>query len=295
MKRTLSVIGAPSSAGAYAPGQEKAPRAFRQYGLMQALTDLGLEVQDRGDVQGFRWRPDVKEPMAMNLKEVRRVALAVSHGVAEAMAREENALVLGGDCTVELGTIAGASRAASSVGLVYIDLDVDLNPPAQSDGALDWTGVAHLLNLPGTRHELSELANLRAEQVLFVGCDNITPPEAQTMKRLNLAQISLAEVKADPVEAGLRAANWGTTFERLAVHVDADVLSYVDFPIAENVRRCNGLTLGELEAVLTPLLRADNWRTLTLAEINPDHAPDKQQAFQTLIGLLANLLKPPAG
>jgi arginase len=39
---------------------------------------------------------------------------------------------------------------------------------------------------------------------------------------------------------------WGADFDRLLVHVDADVLSYVDFPIAENVRRCEGLTLDEL-------------------------------------------------
>src|SRR5688500_13400314 len=56
--RALSIIGAPSSAGAYAPGQEKAPAAFRRHGLADVLSHSGHNVTDRGDVLGFRWRPD---------------------------------------------------------------------------------------------------------------------------------------------------------------------------------------------------------------------------------------------
>ena len=58
-------------------------------------------------------------------------------------------LVLGGDCTVELGTVAGAIRSGTTVGLAYIDLDADLNTPETGDGILDWMGVAHLLDVPG--------------------------------------------------------------------------------------------------------------------------------------------------
>ena len=67
------------------------------------------------------------------------------------------ALVVGGDCTIELGSVAGALQSGASIGLVYVDLDVDLNAPATSDGALDWTGVAHLLDIPGAAPELSGL------------------------------------------------------------------------------------------------------------------------------------------
>lgn len=41
MSHSLSIIGAPSSAGAYAPGQEKAPEAFRRHGLVRALMQGG--------------------------------------------------------------------------------------------------------------------------------------------------------------------------------------------------------------------------------------------------------------
>jgi len=295
MTRTLGLIGAPSSAGAYGPGQEKAPAAFRRHGLVTALTANGRVVHDRGDVEGFRWRPDPDHRKAMNLGETRLVAGAVSDRVAEAMAAEEAVLVLGGDCTVELGTVAGALRAESSVGLVYIDLDADLNPPEESDGALDWTGVAHLLDLEGTEPDLSGLGRrrpmLNPADILFFGANNIGPGEARRIETLGIERISLAEIKANPVEAAKRAGMWSSRRERMLVHLDADVLDFTDFPIAENTRRCEGLTLDQLEATLGSLLKAPNWRALTLAEINPDHAPDEAASFGRFIAMLTRSLR----
>ncbi|WP_353646085.1 arginase family protein [Mesorhizobium sp. WSM2239] len=158
MARTLSVVGAPSSAGAYAPGQEKAPSTFRRHGLISALRRSGLTVLDRGDVPGFRWRPDPSNPKAMNVQAVRDVAKTLAEVVSTALHEEHNLLILGGDCTVELGVVAGTLSRSASVGLIYVDVDLDLNPPAASDGALDWTGVAHLLDLPGVADELAGLA-----------------------------------------------------------------------------------------------------------------------------------------
>jgi arginase len=296
MPRSLSLIGAPSSAGAYAPGQEKAPATFRRHGLVPALQAAGLRVRDRGDVAGFRWRPDSTRPNAMNLDFVARTAAAVADVVAEAMAADEDVLVLGGDCTIELGTVAGASRGEDSLGIVYVDLDVDLNPPAASDGALDWTGVAHLLDLPGAASELSGLGPRRPmlapDAILFFAASNVTASESETLRALGLERISLAEVKADPRAAAARAVAWAARHDRLLVHLDADVLSYTEFPIAENVRRCPGLSLDELAAALAGLVAAPNWRALTLAEVNPDHAPDEAEAFRRLNDLLCGALGP---
>ena len=47
---SLAVIGAPSSAGARLVGQEEAPKALRDAGLVSNLRQLGFEVMDHGDV-----------------------------------------------------------------------------------------------------------------------------------------------------------------------------------------------------------------------------------------------------
>jgi len=272
----LAVIGAPSSAGAYAPGQEKAPHALRAAGLIEKLRSHALVVEDRGDVPGFRWRVDRARPRAMNVDAAVRVARATAVHVAAAMARGSKALVLGGDCSIEIGTVAGARAGTQSVGLVYIDLDTDLHTPdSTTDGALDWMGVAHMLGLPGAAPELVNLGQnaplLTPDQVLFFAAGNVKAPERAIIEQHGMAEIPLAEVAADPVAAARKAESWARKFERLLIHLDVDVLDYLALPLAENTRRNIGLNLDQLMTALTTLLAAPNFAALTICEINPDH------------------------
>ena len=287
----LIIVGAPSSAGAYAPGQEGAPAALRAAGLLERLRAAGVAVDDRGDVPGFRWRPDRANPRAMNVGAARSVAAAVADRVADALATDSPVLVLGGDCTVELGTVAGASRETSSVGLVYVDLDTDLNTPlTTTDGALDWMGVAHLLGIDGTVPELATLGPrmpmLQSDQVLLFADDNVEPAEREVIQRLGLAEVAL-----DPSGAGSAVAGgWARRFERLLIHLDVDVLDFADFPLAENTRRNVGLRFEQLMAALRPLLRAPNWTALTVCELNPDHGESDASTLRTFVQALGDAL-----
>jgi arginase len=290
----LNIIGASTSAGAYSPGQEQAPAAFRRHGLAEALASRGRTVRDHGDAASFRWRPDLSRPQAMNLEAVRHACEAVAGRVAEAIAAQEDVLVLGGDCTVELGTVAGANTSAKRVGLIYMDFDADLNTPGTSDGALDWTGVAHLLDIPGCEPSLATLGPTRPmlapEQLLYFAVENITPPEAVTISEHAIEVVSREEVLHDIETATARAAEWAARFDCVLIHFDVDVLSFVDFPIAENVRRCDGLKLEQAALVLKRLAALPQWRGLTVTEINPAHAPDEAAAFARLNEALADAL-----
>jgi arginase len=295
MAYDVAIVGAPSSAGAYAPGQEKAPRAFRCHGLIDSLQRTGLRVHDLDDAAFARWQPDPSRPKAMNLETAADVARAVGVEVAKAFSQSGKVMVLGGDCTVELGTLAGALQHSASVGLIYIDLDVDLNAPETSDGALDWTGVAHMLDIPGAAPELARLGArrpmLKPHEILFFAANEITPPEAATIDRLGLEVVRLSEVTSDIETAVDRARRWAASFEHLLIHVDADVLSYIDFPIAENVRRADGLRFDELWRVLKLLVQEPNFKALTLTEVNPEHAPDEAAAFVRLIDMLCDIMR----
>jgi arginase len=291
----LDIVGAPSSAGAYAPGQERAPRAYRAAGLPGFLEERGIAVTDRGDVPGFRWRPDREHMRAMNADAAAGVASAVADQVAAGLSDSSALLVLGGDCTVELGTVAGASRGTPDVGLVYIDYDTDMNTPSSvEDGALDWMGVAHLLGLPDTVPSLAgfgpRMPMLRPDQVLLFANGSSTHFERRTIADLGIEEVGLAQVTSDPSGSARGVADgWARRFERLLVHVDADVLDFLDFPIAEETRRYRGLRFEQLVAVLRELVAAPNWTTLTICEVNPDHDPDGS-SMRRLSGALADVL-----
>ncbi len=295
--RPLSVIGAPSSAGAYGPGQEHAPATFRRHGLLGALEAAALNPVDRGDGALTVWQPDGNNPTAANANMVAAVAAELADTVATAFADDTNLLVLGGDCTIELGTVAGGLRDGSSVGLVYIDLDADLNTPATGDGILDWMGVAHLLGVPGTNDKLANLSErrpmLKAHAVRLLATDNITAPEQAVIDDLDLHVEPLGTVVEDNDQVAARTRDWAKAYDRLLVHVDVDVFDYDKFPIAENTGRRGGLDPAALTRVLTDLCALPNWRALTLTEINPEHAPDERRSFADLITMLTTALQPP--
>jgi arginase len=278
--RRVAVIGAPTSAGAFAPGQEDGPAALRDAGLLERLAEAGVDAVDLGDIPGFAWRPDPDSPRAMNVAEVGRAAVEVAARVRDALAADRLPLVLGGDCTIELGTVLGCADQAEQPGLVYLDPHPDLNTPASvPDGALDWMGVAHLLDAPGAVEELAGLGPRRpllnaGALVLFgASSDRSQPGERATIERLGLEVISEAEVAADPVATAADAVRCVTrSTERYLVHFDVDSVDFADAPLSENTDRNVGLTLDTALAALAALLRGPALAGLTITELNPHHA-----------------------
>lgn len=298
MAPSLGIIGAPSSAGAYSPGQEQTPQALRAAGLLERLREQGVEVVDRGDTPVVRWRSDREHRRAMNADAVAATARGLAAKVTGALsAGDERLLVLGGDCTCELGTVAGVVEALPGrIGLVYIDYDTDLNTPeSTSEGALDWMGVAHLLALDGTVPAVAGVGSrtplLRADQVLFFGHASSTNFERSVIDERGIAEVRQPEVEADPVAAARRVVEgWARGFEHLLVHVDIDVLDFVDTPLAENTRHNTGLTFATLWAALEVLVAAPNWLALTVCEVNPDHGEPDGSTMADLAEALAELL-----
>jgi len=282
MPRTLALIGAPTSAGSYAPGQEKAPRALRDAGLLQRLGQTGIAVHDYGDLPVWRWRPDPTNHFAQNLGAVVENAQAVAGRVGEAVTNHEIALVLGGDCTIELGTVAGHVASDQRIGLVYFDLHADLNTPKSvQDGALDWMGMAHLLGEEDAMTELSHLGSryplLSPSQVVLFAHDltRATPWERNAIARLALATISTAEVAAAPEEAAARAlTHLRDGCDRILVHFDVDTIDFTDAPLSENTGRNYGLSLDTAFRALTSLLKDERIGALTITELNPEHGAE---------------------
>jgi arginase len=60
------MIGVPSSAGAHHAGQERAPAALRQAGLLDRLRAAGVAISDAGDLPAMPFAVDRDHPTARN-------------------------------------------------------------------------------------------------------------------------------------------------------------------------------------------------------------------------------------
>lgn len=287
----LAVIGAPTSAGAFAPGQEDAPAALRAAGLIGALREGGREVADRGDTPRFRWRVDHAESRAMNADAVVAGVQAVAERVAEAIGEGDQPLVLGGDCTVGIGTVAGAIAAGAQPRLVYFDLHPDLNTPSSvPDGAFDWTGVAHMLDIEGADDRLAGAGPRRPlltdDDVIFLGADpkQCTPHERAVIEARGLQVVEVAA--AQEAIAGNRP---------FLVHFDVDVIDFSDVPLSENTGRGIGISFDAAFAALDVLLAHEALLGLTITELNPHHGAEDGSDVRRLAERLAGAYRSAAG
>ena len=279
VSRRIGVIGVPTSAGAFAPGQERAPGALREAGLVELLRSGGAEVRDLGDREPWRWRPDRERRRAQNLDKVVEIVGDTARRVTDAAAAADVTLVLGGDCTVGVGTVAGHAADGQRPGVVYFDAHADLNVPASvRPGTLDWMGMAHMLGEEGACLELVEAGPrvplLEPDQVVLLGWDEVQSEayEREAIERLGLDVIPAAEVAAGPAAAANRALSLveGRS-ERLLVHFDVDVVDFTDTPLSENWGRNEGIAYEAAAEALQALLRSPRLTGLTVTELNPDH------------------------
>jgi arginase len=292
----LTVLGVPTSAGAFAPGQEHAPVALREAGLLDALAERGVEVRDLGDSPVWRWRPDRERPRAQNLPAVVEIARDTAARV-EAALGDGPLLVLGGDCSIELGTLAGHLARDDSVGLVYLDLHPDLNTPESViEGTFDWMGMAHALGVPGAEPELAGIGPrtplLGDEQVVFLGYgpERARPFELDQIVRRGLKAIPVDEVADDPEAAAGRALEFASSFDRLLVHFDVDVVDFNDAQLSEDAVRGDGLTLDAAMRALAVLTASERLSAVTVTELNPYHGDEDGQTLRQFVGMLADCL-----
>jgi arginase len=280
-----TIIGVPTSAGAHHAGQDRAPAALRKAGLVERLTGAGVTVHDAGDLPGGMFALDREHPEARNLAAVARVAGEIADAVEDIVAAGGKPLVIGGDCTITLGVIAGFRRVHPDVGLAYVDGDADLGaaepgaPQSDASGILDATGIAHLLGR-GTP-ELNGLGGtpplLPPERLAMVGCD---PREIGAAGRRFLAEANVSfadgpELAADPEGAARRALTvLGRAAGPFVVHFDVDVVDSGDLPLGNYPHYGSGTELEQVVRCLRVLLSDPAAAALVLTEVNPSYDPD---------------------
>jgi arginase len=294
----ISIVGVPSSAASYAAGQDLAPAALRSAGLLEQLTASGLEVHDDGDLPHQAWSPDRDHPLAQNADQATMSVQQLADRLHPLLARGDIALVLGGNCTIALGVVAALRRLdAGAPGLLYVDRHYDINTPqSTTDGALDWMGLAHALALPGCLDTLTDAFGrrplLEADQVAWLGVEPrvATQWEREQADRLGLHVTTSQALAADPPAAALVALGQLPPGP-LALHLDVDVMDFVDAPLAENTDcRNTGPTLDQAAEALTAAARDPRMRALSIGELNPTRCAGDPDTLPRFISSIARIL-----
>src|SRR5262245_8714572 len=129
----VDLIGVPVDFGANQRGVGMAPTAFRLAGLKDKAAEEGFDLRDLGDISppaaGGRSEPQTLAP-------IRQVCTRLAALTSGSLKEGRRPLVVGGDHSLAIGTIAGAARHFRSrkqkMGLLWVDAHGDMNTPATS-------------------------------------------------------------------------------------------------------------------------------------------------------------------
>lgn len=272
----LSLIGAPTDVGASVAGCRLGPGALRVAGIGRALTALGADVRDVGDVLG---PPNPMLPPVdgyRHLAEVTDWNRGVRDAVAEELRDGRLPILMGGDHSQAIGSISAVAAHCRAQGLkllvIWVDAHADLNTSAITpSGNIHGMPVACLLGLgPDDLTGLSDqVPALEAPQVHQVGLRSVDPGEKVLINEVGLAVYDMRYLDEVGMRKAMRRALDGVD-ENTHVHLSLD-LDFVDPQVAPGVGTpvVGGPTYREAQLCMEMIADTGRLGSLDLVEINP--------------------------
>jgi len=276
--RQIEIIGVPIDLGAGRRGVDMGPSAIRIAGLQAHLEALGHSVHDAGDIDVMI--PETQEVGTGTLRYKPAILAAcdvLRRTVEESLARERVPLVLGGDHSLAIGSLAGVTRhfhaRGAALGVVWFDAHGDANTPDTTPSG-NVHGMALAIALGKGDPDLVELGGhapmIRAKNTVLIGVRDLDAGEREFLKRSGVTVFTIREVDErgmrDIVGQAIRVAGDGTAGVHLSF--DLDVVDPEDAP-GTGTPVWGGITYREAHLAMEILSDKATVVSVDLVEVNP--------------------------
>lgn len=274
--RTLSIIGVPMDLGASRCGADMGPTAIRNAGLVSRLEQLGHSVKDEGDLVVKRCSSLSVPGTASSLRHLDEIA-AVNERLCEAVAKAAGdgrlPLVLGGDHSIAIGTVAGMSSRVDKLGLIWFDAHGDVNT-AETTPSGNIHGMSLAVALGCGHPRLTGIGGktekVQPEHTVLVGARSLDPGEREFLKKRGILVFTMRDIERLGIEEVMkramdRAAD-GT--DGLHLSLDLDGLDPCEAP-GVGTPVPGGIRLRESLLAMELLADAGVLRSAEFVEVNP--------------------------
>jgi arginase len=259
----VDVIGVPMDLGADRRGVDMGPSAIRYARLKECLEKLGIGVTDHGNLRvPVPESATVAEQNAKYFPIIKAVCEELAGLVREVIGAGGFPLVLGGDHSIAMGTIAGVARARGKApGVIWVDAHGDINTPLTSP-----SGNVH--GMP-VHFALQEHA-VDPSRMVFIGLRDVDDGEKRVIRELGVKAFTMSDVDrrgmSNVVDEALTIVAEGEN----SVHVsfDMDGVDPQEAPgVGTPVR--GGLTYRESHLLMEGVAQSGTLGSLEITEINP--------------------------
>ena len=196
--RKLSIIGMPMDLGQMRRGVDMGPSAIRYAGIYERLKLLFDEIQDLGDIP--IGRPEVVIDSQSNLRNLELVAeksAILAEKVDQIVQSGSFPLVLGGDHSIAIGTLAGVSKHYKNLGVIWYDAHGDLNT-AETSPSGNIHGMPLAVSLGVGHSLLTEISGyspkLKPENIVIIGARALDDGEKDLIRKKGIKVYTMHEI-----------------------------------------------------------------------------------------------------
>jgi arginase len=277
-RRTTSILSVHIDLGAGRRGVDMGPSAIRIAGLGKRLEALNWRVVERGSL--YVREPESVKPGRTNaryLAEVLDVCTRLRDSTEHALAAGALPLVLGGDHSLAMGSLAGVSNhfhaRGQTVGLLWMDAHTDMNTPETSpSGNIHGMPLAHMLGagLPAFRRLAKRSPAIRADRTALLGIRSVDPAEVALVKSTGVRVYTMSEIDERGFSTCMAEALALVTDGTAGVHLSFD-LDGVDPAHAPGVGTPvpGGLSYREAHWACEAVARSGRLVSMDMVELNP--------------------------
>jgi arginase len=271
----IQLLAVPYDSGHRGARMGAGPEGLLEAGLERTLRESGHSVHTRiAQMAPDSWHAEIQTSF--------QLMRMLSTAVREARGSDRLPIVLAGNCSTAVGTLAGLG---AGVGVAWFDAHGDFNTPeTTTSGFLDGTAVAIItgrcwkqlaVTVPGFQP-------VPDERVCLVGTRDLDSLEGKLLAESNIDVIEPHMIRSD-LERTLNSINQHV--DTMYVHLDLDVLDSAVAP-ANSYALSGGLTLEDLEYSLSQIARVFRIAAVTLSAYDPAVDPSGHAA-QAAIQLIS--------
>jgi arginase len=271
---SVGIIGVPMDLGAGRRGVDMGPYAIRYAGLEHDLLEMGLEVTDYHNIPvSGPESADPGNPRAKFESLIEAACVPLRERVAQIVREGQFPLVLGGDHSIAMGTVAGLLDARQDVGVLWIDAHGDINTPETTpSGNVHGMPVATILGKSGLGVRLGWTSrSLDPHRVVLFGTRTLDPGERRTIRDLGVRMFTMSEIDQRGVKSCVDEV---VSILGGGIHIsfDIDAVDPLEAP-GVGTPWPGGLTYREAHLAMELLAATGQVRSMEVVEVNPiaDH------------------------
>jgi len=293
-QRSVRIIGVPLDLGAGRRGVDMGPSAIRYARLAPEIEKLGIRCEDKGDVHTpvpeIAPSPNLK---LRHLTPIVRVCRHLKKDVLSALAEGHFPLILGGDHSLSIGTMAAICDSWQKPGLIWVDAHGDFNTPDTTPSG-NIHGMSLAVSTGRGAKELLALFEMQRfvdpRKVALIGVRDLDPGEKTLLHEAGVNVFTMTEVDHLGIQQVMQRALACATDGTDGVHVsfDMDVLN-PDIAPGVGTTVEGGLSFREGHFLMEYLASSGVVRSLDVVEINPILDTGNRTA-KLAVGLIASAL-----